>query len=87
MEGDYFVTEEPPSYAITSLVLIAAGVVIAILVLTVILVGTESDAYLTVLVVTIFGPMIALWAAGRMKKWTRIRAERREKENHYLEEI
>ena len=79
-------TEEPPSYAITCLGLIAAGVVIAILVLTVILVGTESDAYLTVLFLSIFGLMVAWWAERRTKKWARIRAERRENENQYLEE-
>jgi hypothetical protein len=81
------VTEEPPSDAITWLGLIAAGVVMIILVLILILVGTESDAYLFVLVFSIFGPMVAWWAARRTKKWTRIRAERREKENQYLEEI
>ena len=79
-------TEEPPSYAITCLGLIAASVVMVSLLLILILVGTESDAYLFVLVFSIFGPMVAWWAARRMKKWARIRAERRENENQYLEE-
>ena len=85
MEGEYFAPEDPPSCAITIIVMIAAGFALSIPMMIPIIFADESTYTFYFLLAMV--PIILIvfpvswWGAKRTKKWARLTVERREQES------